>query len=56
MIIKTMIAHDDDDDDGHDDDDDDLHYGDEKKLPEDERGAPWCHSWCASTRWRGEGD
>ena len=32
MIIKTMIAHDDDDDDGHDDGDDDLHYNDEKNC------------------------
>ena len=21
-------------------------------LPEDERGVPWCRSWCASAHWR----
>ena len=33
---------------GYDDDDDDK-----KCLPGDERGVPWCHSWCASTHWMG---
>ena len=41
-----------DDDDSDDDDDNELwiiiilFY-----LPGDERGVPWCHSWCVSAHW-----